>query len=58
MEMPIPVANGSKTAKNPSTIMATAIPMDIPVASLIVAVMLRVVMFSSPFLMSREMEGA
>src|SRR5580704_14095162 len=58
MEIPIPVANGSNTAKNPSTIMTTAIPMDIPVASLIVPAMLCVLMFSPPSLMSREMEGA
>jgi hypothetical protein len=54
----MPVANGINTAKNPSTIITMAHPMDIPVASLKTSVVLCPFMFSSPYMKFRGMGGA
>src|SRR5580704_6781974 len=57
METPIPVANGMRIAKNPSTIITIAHPMDIPAASLRMPVVLCSLMLFSPLLVLREMRG-
>ena len=53
----MPVAKGRNRAKNPSTIMTTAHPMDIPVILLNASVVLRAVKFFSPCLIVCEMEA-